>query len=273
MKRIARYRLGQIIATLMQLSYFPALWTGLIYQGQSKSLCVPILTCWSCPLARFSCPMGSLQYFIGSRKFPFYIIGFLGLVGIIVGRMSCAWICPFGFFQDLLKKLTKIKLTIPQNVTYIKYLVLIIIAGVLVFITTELWFCKLCPAGTLEAGLPLIILDRSGDLKALVGSLFIIKVTILAIIILGSIFIKRFFCRIFCPIGAIYSIFNRISIIRLKVTSGKCLGKNCNRCQKVCPMDIKVYEDPNQKECIRCLECKYKCPKIAISVPFLSSRS
>ncbi len=263
---MSRFRLSQIIATIVQLSYYPALWTNSIYQGFTKQFCVPILTCWGCPLSRFGCPMGALQHFIGIRQIPYYIIGFFGTIGIIVGRMSCAWICPFGFFQDLLKKITKIKLTLPQWTTYIKYAVLVGIAGLVVYLTAEPWFCMLCPAGILEAGLPLVLADKTGDLKALVGWLFKTKLIILVLVIIASIFIKRFFCRVLCPIGAIYSIFNRFSLVTMSVDSNKCQDKKCGVCRKVCPMDINIYDNANAKECIRCLECKYKCPKQAIKI-------
>ncbi len=266
MRKLRPFRLGQIIAMLIQLSYYPALWTGHIYQGFTKRFCVPILTCWTCPLSRFGCPMGSLQYFIGRHQIPFYIAGFFGAVGILVGRMSCAWVCPLGFFQDLLKKISKIKVNLPQWLTYTKYAVLIGIAGIAVYLTTEPWFCKLCPAGALEAGIPMVLADKTGALKALVGWLFKTKIVILGFIIIGSIFIKRFFCRALCPIGAIYSVFNRISLVRMSVDPNKCGEKKCNLCRKVCPVDINIYDNPNAKECIRCLECKYKCPKLAVSV-------
>jgi len=260
------YILGQIIATVAQLSYFPALWTGFIYQGVTKRFCVPILTCWGCPLSRFGCPIGGLQHFIGLRQFPFYIAGFFGVVGILVGRMSCAWVCPFGFLQDLLYRITRIKLKLPQWMTYLKYVVLIGVAGIVVYFTAEPWFCKICPAGILEAGIPLTLADKTGNIKALVGWLFWTKVGILGFVVAFSIFIKRFFCRALCPIGAIYSVFNRFSLVKMSVDTNKCEDKKCGICRKVCPMDINIYDNPNAKECIRCLECKYKCPKDAVGV-------
>jgi polyferredoxin len=260
------FRLGQIIASVVQLSYFPALWTGFIYQGFTKRFCVPILTCWGCPLSRFGCPIGGLQHFIGLRQFPYYIAGFFGAVGILVGRMSCAWICPFGFLQDMLKKISKIKLRLPQWTSYTKYVVLIGVAGVLVYFTAEPWFCKICPAGILEAGIPITLADKTGDIKALVGWLFKTKLAILVFVIVGSIFIKRFFCRVLCPIGAIYSVFNQFSLVRMSVDTSKCGEKKCGICRTVCPMDINIHDNPNAKDCIRCLECKYKCSKDAVQV-------
>ncbi len=266
MKKPRPFILSQIIATIVQLSYYPALWTGFIYQGATKRFCVPILTCWGCPLSRFGCPMGGLQHFIGLHQIPYYIAGFFGSVGILVGRMSCAWVCPFGFLQDLLYRITKIRIKLPNWTTYTKYAVLIGVAGIAVYLTAEPWFCMLCPAGILEAGIPITLADKTGDIKALVGWLFKTKLAILVFVIIFSVFIKRFFCRVFCPIGAIYSVFNRFSLVKMTYDAQKCGDKKCGICRKVCPMDINIYDNPNAKECIRCLECKYQCPKGAVGV-------
>lgn len=265
-RRLRPHRIGQIIASIVQFGYIPAFWTGFIYQGVLKRGCIPILTCWGCPLSLFSCPMGGLQHFLNLRLFPFYIFGFFGTVGMIVGRMSCAWVCPFGMLQDLVHKIKTIKLKLPRWMTYLKYVVLIGVAGIIAWITLEPWFCKLCPAGILEAGIPLVLTDRTGDIKALVGWLFWTKIGILVGVIIFSIAIKRFFCRVFCPIGAIYSVFNRFSLVHFEVDKSGCKTPKCGICNKVCPMDINVHEGPNQKECIRCLECYYKCPHDTVKV-------
>lgn len=267
-RRIAPHRIGQIIASIITLGHVPALWTGNIYQGPLKSVCVPILNCWGCPLSLYSCPIGALQHFFNLQLFPFYIMGFFGAVGMLVGRMVCGWLCPFGMLQDLLYKIRTLKFRLPKWMTYIKYAVLIIIAGIIAWISGEPWFCKLCPAGILEAGIPLVLVDKTGDIRALVGWLFWTKIAIFVIVIAVSIPVKRFFCRVLCPVGAIYSVFNRFSLVHLTIEKEKCKHPKCGVCVKICPMDINVYDNPNQKECIRCLECVFKCPNIAVSMNF-----
>lgn len=267
-RRIKAHRISQIIASIIQLGYIPTFWTGFIYQGVLKRGCVPILNCWGCPLSLFSCPIGGLQHFFNLHLFPFYIAGFFGAIGMLVGRMACGWLCPFGLFQDLLNKIKIVKLKLPSWMTYIKYAVLIGVTGIISWITLEPWFCKLCPAGIIEAGIPLVLADKTGDIRALVGWLFWTKAAILISVIVFSILIKRFFCRVLCPIGAIYSVFNRFSLVHLQIDKEKCKQPNCGICAKVCPMDINVYDNPNQKECIRCLECIKKCPGIALTVKF-----
>jgi polyferredoxin len=72
--------------------------------------------------------------------------------------------------------------------------------------------------------------------------------------ILWSIFMFRPFCRFFCPLGAIYSFFNKSAIFGIKVDSTKCT--HCNACVNFCKMDTLEIND---RECIRCGECKSQC--------------
>ena len=131
--------------------------------------------------------------------------------------------------------------------------------------TLEPVFCQfICPAGTLFAGIPQVLWIP--DLRALVSHLFWLKVSVLSVVVILSTFIKRPFCRALCPLGAFYSLFNRVSAMRLRVESHKCTG--CDLCYQVCPMDIRVYQDPNQIECIRCNRCLRICPENAIKVEF-----
>ena len=75
-----------------------------IYQGKTKGVCVPGLNCYSCPGAIAACPLGTLQNALSSApvRFPFYILGFLILSGLFLGRMICGFLCPFGLIQELL---------------------------------------------------------------------------------------------------------------------------------------------------------------------------
>ena len=78
--------------------------TGNIYRGPLKGLCVPVLNCYSCPAAVGSCPLGTLQNALGGPfgKLLFYVIGALLLFGLLLGRIICGFLCPFGLIQELL---------------------------------------------------------------------------------------------------------------------------------------------------------------------------
>jgi len=316
------FRISQIIFTILINSYLLVFFErALIYTGYLKGFLVPILNCWSTPTTWFSCPLGAYQHFIIVKDFPFYVLGFFFLLGAIIGRMACGWLCPFGLFQDLIFKISKKKLSLPKvsplftliffllfyfliwlkfnqlllvfkiliifigiiigllldiflkvriknfDLTSLKYFFLLFLATFIVFFTNEPWFCKLCPQGTLEAGIPLILYDPEKSLKSMVGLFFYLKILILFSIFIWAIYIKRIFCRVICPIGAIYSIFNKWSLIHLEIDKERC--GQCNICNKVCPTDINIYENPNQIDCIRCLECYYQCPSKSIKIKVL----
>ena len=124
------------------------------------------------------------------------------------------------------------------------------------------YFCKyICPSGTLFAGIPLVLTNKS--IAAAIGNLFNWKISLLIIITLLSIKYIRPFCKYICPLGAIYGYFNPIALYRLDVDKNKCIS--CSRCHKVCPMDIKTYKTPNSIECIRCNQCIKVCPTNALS--------
>ncbi len=216
-----------------------------------RSICIPALNCHSCPAAVFACPVGVLVNFASLRIVPFVAIGVLGLVGIVGGRLVCGWLCPFGFIQDGLHKIPTKKLSLPPRLGYTKYLVLIATVGAVPFLFPDslLVFCRLCPAGTLESSIPWRILGVSTTFT--IG--FPLRISILVAVLVLMIVVSRGFCRLLCPLGAIFAVFNRISLFRIRLTRRKCA--DCGLCAEMCPVEIHPVEQMNSSECIRCLKC------------------
>lgn len=271
-----RHRI-QVLWTLLTNGYLTGFIQGKIYKGKLKNLCVPGLNCYSCPGALGSCPIGSLQAVIGSWnfKFAYYIAGFLILVGALIGRLVCGWLCPFGLFQDLLHKLPFPKkwktFRGDRLLRKLKYIILLVFVILMPLFLVDLlgqgapYFCKLiCPAGTLEGGIPLVLLNQA--MRGTLGWLYTWKMTILIITILLSVVIYRPFCKYICPLGGIYSIFNRISLFRYQVDADSCI--HCGICAKNCDMGCDPVQNANASECIRCGKCKKMCPVNAISCGF-----
>lgn len=263
----------QIIFTAVTNGYLYGFASGRIYKGPLKAACVPGLNCYSCPGALGSCPIGSLQAVLGSRdyKFSFYVVGFLLFFGSLFGRFICGWLCPFGLVQDLLYKIPfpgkRKNLPGHKVLVWMKYVILAVFVILLPLLVTDIigqgspWFCKyICPSGTLGAGIPLVLLDET--LRMAVGKLFSWKVFLLAAVVIVSLWIYRPFCKYICPLGAVYSLFNPVSLYRYKVRKGQCT--KCGKCKEVCKMDIPVWEKPNSPECIRCGECLRACPRRAL---------
>lgn len=263
----------QALWALLTNSYLAGFARGKIYQGKLKNLCVPGLNCYSCPGALGACPIGAVQAVIGSWNFKlaFYAAGFLMFVGALAGRFVCGWLCPFGLIQDLLHKIP-----FPEKIgTFrgdrllrkLKYVILIVFVILLPMFLVDVlgqgapYFCKLiCPAGTLEGGIPLVLLNES--MRSALGWLYAWKNVLLLITIVLSVVIYRPFCKYICPLGAVYSVFNPISVFRYRVDEKKCTG--CGICAKVCEMQVDPAENANHPECIRCGACKKSCPVKAI---------
>lgn len=291
----------QILGVILPNSFFRG-WTGdpQIYQGKLKSIVAPILNCYACPSAVVSCPVGSAQHFLAMRAIPFYVLGSVGFVGITLGRAVCGWVCPFGFLQDIEFKLGRLlklpHLKLPKWFGYGKFVFLIafvIIAPIAtvkpiiddetgvamtyedpetgktkeVFEPGVTWFCKLCPQGALQGGIPQVLINP--QLKRLLGWNYTMKMIILGILMIAFLMTKRPFCRGMCPLGAFLGLFNSISLLQFHVDSSKC--NECRLCTYDCPVEHNVYLSPNGHECIRCGNCLDKCKRGGVSVKSIFS--
>lgn len=278
-----------------------------------KHVPVPVLHCYACPLAAGACPIGTIQFFLISGQIPFLTLGLLLLFGLLLGRFFCGYLCPFGFLQDLLFKITKSEKKLPRWFGYGKYLTLAVLVVILPLLLREPLFCKVCPAGTLEAGIPIATQEwieeqkaknspdkksdnspfsfprnapqatkspdqsfveikpvkekntlrpmfestdflQSSPILALIGWFFYFKLVLLFIFLNLALFIKRPFCKI-CPLGAIFSFFNKITLLRRKkYTPLKC--KSCNLCVPVCPAGLNPRLELNSPNCLKCYQCQ-----------------
>ena len=237
--------------------------------------CVPFFYCHSCPTSAGACPIKSLEsgVFKGNLdwKLIFFPLMIIGFVGILFGRAVCGWACPIGLLQRAtgrvprlikkryphLKKLSNSK--IDRYMRYSKYLVLIF----LVFITTYFigfMFTDICPVGILVGTFPTMILNPG----AYTPNVFFLAAMIVFLLFIILIFtVERGWCRYFCPVGALFAPFNKVSIYHVYVDKEKCI--HCNKCIDVCPMGIDVPNMNRSPECILCGKCIQACPENIIS--------
>ena len=174
----------QAVATLLTNIHLPNFLKGSLNQGKGKYTCVPGLNCYSCPGAAGSCPIGAFQAVVGSSKFKFsyYVTGILILFGVLLGRFICGFLCPFGWFQELLHKIPSPKLSTKKlkPLRYLKYGVLLVMVILLpIVVVNEIgmgdpFFCKyLCPQGVLEGAIPLSITNEG--IRNALGSTFFLE--------------------------------------------------------------------------------------------------
>lgn len=267
----SKRRLIQLYSALLYNAQLKGFVEGQIYTGPLKNICVPGMNCYSCPGAVAGCPLGALQNALASTttRAPAYMLGILLLFGLTLGRTICSYLCPFGLIQELLHKIPSPKLKksrVTRALSRLKYVILavFVIAVPLLYSLQHFpvpAFCKyICPAGTLEGAIGLLSNPNNADKLSMLGILFTRKFIILVVILVGSVFVFRLFCRFLCPLGAIYSLFAKFALIGVKVDTDRCTG--CGLCVRQCKVDIRHVGDA---ECIQCGACAKCCPVDAIS--------
>ena len=265
-----RRRLIQLYAALLYNAHLRGFVEGKIYTGGTKFLCVPGLNCYSCPGAVGACPLGSLQNALASSRSraPLYALGMLMLFGLVLGRVVCGFLCPFGLIQEWIHKLPVPKLRkgrVTRALSYVKYVLLALLVVLIpLYYAAQRFplpaFCKyICPAGTLEGAVALLAHPENEGLFSMLGELFTGKFAILAAVLAPCAFVYRAFCRFLCPLGAIYGFFCHIALLGVKVDPDLCT--NCGLCVRKCPMDVRRVGD---HECIHCGACAGECPTKAI---------
>ena len=181
---------------------------------------------------------------------------------VLVGRFFCGFFCSFGAVQDLLwfgshrlralfpgkrnlKKADRIFRFAKYAVLF--YFIIFVWSGVTAVKTAGLWqvFGQYVSFGHWPGLRPLLS----------VGGI------LLLVIFIGSLFVQRFFCRYFCPMGAIYSLISQTSFLKIDKPREEC-GK-CHLCTSKCTMgmDLTKKDRIAGGECISCQKCVSWCPK------------
>jgi len=247
------------------------------------------------------CTAGSLERTLTAFwPFPIIIlvIGILFLVGLLIGRALCGWACPIGLIQDLVMKFLKfLKINVyepprkaHEKMRFIKYAILFTVLalsasiGLAILIDASMGemyrglcdpmvqaspTCLGCPTPVLRY----IIIDVGSNFSPnLDNPSNIFQLSIFLLFIIGIIAIPRFWCRYLCPVGALSSIFNKVSLLHLHKDQSKCT--RCNYCAEVCHTRVEsiVQESESARisdtSCTYCLECVEVCPEKALSLKF-----
>ncbi|MHC4146027.1 MAG: 4Fe-4S binding protein [Planctomycetota bacterium] len=228
------------------------------------TVCSPVFHCYACPLATFACPIGIIAQFSALHLFPFMAVGLLIAFGALFGSLICGWMCPFGFLQDLAAKVPIPKFDPPKLAGYLRYVMLIGTVLAIPYLFGEehpLFVCRICPAGALEAAVPNMLGQAfAGEQIAWPNA---VKLIILILFLIAIFFMKRPWCRLLCPLGAIFSLFNRVSVFFLRLDADECT--HCEQCHKLCEYGIEPEKTPNNLDCVRCLECT-KCSPEALTL-------
>lgn len=186
--------------------------------------------------------------------FNIFLLGFSLLCALIFGRLWCGYVCPLGFYQEILslfrKKLHLPAIRIPQKVKPFlrpaKYIILI-------YFLLGMAFFNFHP-----------VMYIRPDLAVSDSALALWEISVFGIVTGVCFFNERFFCK-YCPLGTLRGFANKISFGRIKKKGSACT--HCRACLESCPMDIKeIYEergktDVTHSDCIYCMKCIEACPE------------
>ncbi|OLS25904.1 MAG: putative electron transport protein YccM [Candidatus Heimdallarchaeota archaeon LC_3] len=233
--------------------------------------------------------------------FPFIPIASFFIIGSLMGKTLCGWVCPMGFAQDILTLISPFRKRYPTKTTNESWSdVAKLFALVMIFFSFFIGFAKLIggdeglfnikesfgtladdplaifdPAATLFAYFPYMI--QSGNYPTLdagfiniLGNfdvlVFWVKLTLLFIAIILPMFYPRAFCRYICPTGAVMSPISKHSLIGMNRNIALC--NQCLACEIICPMGVRLLDHPERLRdplCINCLDCVHVCDTGALS--------
>jgi len=236
----------------------------------------PFLNCQACEMATGACPIGLVQNLLSKAVFPIHLAGSLLLFGLVLGKSICGWLCPFGFISDIVDRFSLHIWRLPRGLANVRYWVLaIIVIAPLAFasvgITDHNFFCStFCASGKLYGLWPYWLTsgadsffpvsrwaaDVMGSGAEIAGQIALTLALLLAMVLISG----RFFCRVLCPLGGLWGLFNGVSLVGIEHRRSACTG--CGVCEKACPMgvsrDFSGFVDTSS--CMSCGKCIPACP-------------
>ena len=181
---------------------------------------------------------------------------------VLVGRFFCGFFCSFGAVQDLLwlgshrlRALFPGKRNLKKADRIFRFAKYAVLFYFIIFIWSGVTAVK--TAGPWQVFGQYVSFGHWPGLKLLLS----VGGVLLRLVFIGSLFVQRFFCRYFCPMGAIYSLISQTSFLKIDKPREEC-GK-CHLCTSKCTMgmDLTKKDRIAGGECISCQKCVSWCPK------------
>ncbi len=198
-------------------------------------------------------------YAIKGIFFPPRLIALLVflLVVFLANKFICAWACQFGTLQDFIFQLNrhssnkkgvfkqyKIPFAVSNTIRGVFFLGFVLIAFI--------WSLDI-----IETINPFTIFNPA--------ALPVIGIAFISMILVGSLFIYRPWCHLFCPFGLVGWVVEKFSLYKIKVNYDTCTA--CGECSKACPSDVMetiLKQNKVTPDCFSCGSCINACPTKSI---------
>ena len=290
MLKISRLRLVFQIILFAIIVYLGFLGVRMI-EWHNISLVLPTLSCHYLKERIASCYIYTVQDLLNAGWKASYTnlivptIVFL-VLGLLVGRAWCSWVCPIGFLQDLFTRIRsylkinhyRLSENLKQASVYTKWFLVLSLVSISIAIGIPQFFlkvyqydlilpyCQICPGKQVFPFLSgkfneILRVDTVTSLTAVMSYLAIAS---FIFYIVTTAFIRRLWCRL-CPMGVFLGYLNKISFLSLRKEGKRCT--KCGICQRSCPVQVdEVYEEKNKERiapssCILCFRCVEMCPE------------
>jgi ferredoxin-type protein NapH len=190
---------------------------------------------------------------------------------LAVGRGWCSWLCFYGGLDEGCSRILKkpVIKTIDRRWTYLPWAVLL---GVVLLsaITLSPAYCEwLCPFKAVT------------ESAAVTSTLILIQTIIFVALFVGLVVVlpiltkRRTQCALFCPLGALQSLSNKINVFDVRIDPDKC--SRCKQCIRSCSTlsldEASLESGRTLMTCTKCGRCVDACPREAISFHIKGTRA
>ena len=235
---------------------------------------------------------------------PFLRIFLLALIPLaltlVFGRFFCGWVCPFGalnqFFTWLGSRRRLKKIPVSRSSLRWKYLLLIILLVASLFASQLMGWLDPFALLTRSSSVALVpganflaqhamqsVAQNQGFSGKIIKPLYdfsrrflltvrqrtFLQATAIGLIFFGLLLLnlkrRRFFCNTLCPLGAVYGLLAKYSLVRLPLNEN---CRKCGACSNHCTYYGSPFQDYLKSECVLCFNCLKDCPFDAIDLRF-----
>ena len=202
--------------------------------------------------------IGALQAF-EPTSFVFVLVALLAFT-LVFGRFFCGYACAFGALGDwmyvvvhgVLSKTPLRGARIPEPAMKVLSLVKYAVAAAIgVACVIGVW-------ADVSGYSPWVAFAgfTSGSLDGVRKGAFVL----LGLCLVGMMLSERFFCRVLCPMGAVFALMPVLGFSSFTRTRSHC-ARTCGKCREACPVGLWPDADTlSHGECLACGRCVDACP-------------